>query len=213
MNDYELAAKAKFSDKLKDWTSPEAVLKDLALVNKFWTQIQLLNIPEFNSEEIKIAAAALEKLGIPLPWPKEEPADNTQVMLLKDAVQFLAAFEEAIIDELVITKTELALSLLFMPEKFVLTMTNFVNRFLDWLMNRESGGALAYWRVLIEVLGSTLFLMMMGPAFATIKTMFGKVMMPIWIQIPDSVLFQSTGPRIRKRKRTRIAHEVRPARR
>jgi hypothetical protein len=212
MNDYALAAEAKLSDKIKEWTSPEAVLKDLALVNKFWTKVQLIGIPEFNSEQISLAAAALGDIGIPLPWPNIEPKDNTQVMLMTEAIQFLAAYEEAIIDQVVITKTELALTLLFMPEKFVLTMTIAVNRFLEWLLNKEGSGN-AYWRVLIEALGSTIFLMMMGPAFKTIKAMFGESMLPIWNKIPESVLFQSNGPRIRKRKRTRIAHEVRPARR
>jgi len=212
MNDYALAAEAKLSDKIQEWTSPEAVLKDLALVNKFWTKVQLIGIPEFNSEQISLAAAALGNIGIPLPWPQIKPEDNTQVMLMTEAIQFLAAYEEAIIDQVVVTKTELALSLLFMPEKFVLTMTIAVNRFLEWLLQKEGSGN-AYWRVLIEALGSTIFLMMMGPAIKTIKAMFGASMLPIWDKIPESVLFQSKGPRIRKRKRTRIAHEIRPARR
>jgi len=207
MNDYEIAAKEKLEDKLKEWTSPDAVLKDLALANKFWSDTQLIKIPEFNSQSIQIAAEELRKLGIPLPWPKIEDADNTQVMLMTDALQYLAAFEEAIIDKVIVTRVELALSLLFIPEKFVLFGVNFVNRFLDWLFERGTSGS-AYWRALIEALGSTIFLLMIAPAAATIKGMFGQVMMPIWEKIPEAVLFQSTGPRVRKRARTRIGRQL-----
>lgn len=209
MNDYEIAAQEKLVDKLKEWTSPDAVLKDLALANKFWVDIQLMDIPEFNTQSIQIAAEALRKIGIPLPWPKIEDADNTQVMLITDALQYLAAFEEAIVDKVIRTRVELALSLLFIPEKFVLFGVNFVNRFLDWLFERGTSGS-AYWRALMEALGSTIFLLMIAPAAATIKGMFGEVMMPIWEKIPEAVLFQSTGPRVRKRARTRIAQQVRP---
>jgi hypothetical protein len=206
-SDYAAEAKKKFADKLNEWTSPEALLKDLRIAKKFWKDISLVPVPALTTESIYAAEKKLLELGIPTPFPAIDKEDFTAVIPITKAVEVMAEYEDNIVQWLIQSKTELALELIGMPEKFVLTVTTTIQSFLDWLLNRGSKDV-AYWRVLMEAIGSTFFLLTIGPALATAKTIFGADLTRIFRFAYNKRLPQRKGPRVRKVARARIGRQL-----
>lgn len=205
--DYAKLGKTKFADKLNEWTSPEALLKDLRIAKKFWKELSLVPVPELTTESIYAAEKKLLELGIPTPFPAIDKEDFTAVIPITKAVEVMAEYEDNIVQWLIQSKTELALELIGMPEKFVLTVTTTIQSFLDWLLNRGSKDV-AYWRVLMEAIGSTFFLLTIGPALATAKTIFGADLTRIFRFAYGKRLPQRKGPRVRKVARARIGRQL-----
>jgi len=206
-NNYAEQAKIKFADKLNQWTSPEALLKDLRIAKQFWKDLQLVPVPDLTTESIYAAEKKLEELGIPTPFPAIDDRDYTAVIPITQAVQVMAEYEDLIVESLIQSKTELALELIAMPEKFVLTVSTTIQSFLDWLIGRSSNDV-AYWRVLMEAIGSTFFFLTIGPALATAKLMFGSDLQRIFQTAYGKRLPQRSGPRVRKVARARIGRQL-----
>lgn len=205
--DYASLARTKFADKINEWTTPEALLKDLRIAKKFWEELSLIPIPELTTESIYAAEKKLMELGIPTPFPAIDREDFTAVIPITKAVEVMAEYEDNMVQWLIQSKTELALELIAMPEKLVLTVTTTIQSFLDWLLNRGSKDV-AYWRVLLEAIGATFFLLTIGPALATAKTIFGGDLVRIFRFAYNKRLPQRKGPRVRKVARARIGRQL-----
>lgn len=204
---YRSKAAATFAQKLEEWTTPEALLADVQIAKKFWSEISLIPIPTLNTASIDAVAKKLDELGIPTPFPAIDKEDFTAVIPITKAVQIMADYEDELVEFLVQSRTELALELVAMPEKFVLSVGSMVESFLNWLMNRSTEDT-AYWRVLMEALGATFFLLTIGPALATVKTVTGPILERNFRFAYGKRLPQRSGPRVRKVARARIGRQL-----
>jgi hypothetical protein len=205
--DYRALGSVNLQKKLEEWTSPEALLKDVEIAKKFWKEVSGLPVPDLTAESIYAAEKKLEELGIPTPFPAIDDKDHPAVILVTKAVKIMGEYEDGIVEWLIQSKTELALELIGMPEKFVLLVGSTVQGFLDWLFNRKSEDY-AYWRVIVAALGATFFLLTIGPALTTAKTIFGGDLARIFRFAYNNRLPQRKGPRVRKVARARIGRQL-----
>jgi hypothetical protein len=205
--DYRGAAAVSFQKKLDAWTTPEALLKDVEIAKKFWKEVSGLPVPDLTTESLFAAEKKLEELGIPTPFPAIDDRDLTAIIPVSKAVVIMAEYEDGIVEWLIQSKTELALELIAMPEKFVLSLGSTIQQFLEWLLNRKTDD-LAYWRVILAALGSTFFLLTIGPALETAKTIFGQDLSRIFQKAYDKRLPQRNGPRVRRVARARIGRQL-----
>ena len=205
--DYRALGGVSLQKKLDEWSTPEALLKDVEIAKKFWKEISLVPVPDLTTESIYAAEKKLEELGIPTPFPAIVDKDFTAVIPVTRAVVIMGEYEDNIVEWIIQSKTELALELIGMPEKFVLLVGSTVQSFLDWLLQRKTDDA-AYWRVIVAALGATFFLLTIGPALATAKTIFGNDLARIFHFAYNKRLPQRKGPRVRKVARARIGRQL-----
>ena len=207
MPDFKEEARKTYQQKLDEWTTPDALLADLKKAKEFWKAVQLIPVPDLDADDIAKAEQKLLDLGIPTPFPAIDEQDKTAIISVRDAIAAMTEYEDNIVAALVQSRTELALELIGMPEKFLLKVVTIAQDFIDWLLG-NSRSAMPYWRVILQAIGSSIFLLTIGPALATAKILFGPVLSDIWEPLYNRRFPQSTGPRKRRDARARIGRQL-----
>jgi hypothetical protein len=207
MEDFKEEARKTYQQKLDEWTTPDALLKDLKRAEDFWKAVKLIPVPTIDAADIARAEQKLLDLGIPTPFPAIDPQDKTGIITIREAIQKMTEYEDNIVGALVQSRTELALELIGMPEKFLLTVVTIAQDFIDWLLG-NSRSATPYWRVLLQAIGAAFFLLTIGPAIATTKILFGPLLAETWDPLYNSRMFQFFGPRKRRVTRARIGRQL-----
>ena len=207
MGEFSDAARKTYKQKLDEWTTPDALLADLKLAQKYWEAVKLIPVPTIDADDIARAEQKLLDLGIPTPFPAIDEQDKTAILSIRDAIAKMTEYEDNIVGALVQSRTELALELIGMPEKFLLTVVTIAQDFIEWLLG-NSRSATPYWRVLLQAVGSAFFLLTIGPAIQTTKILFGPILAKTWDPAYNSRFPQRTGPRKRRDARARIGRQL-----
>lgn len=200
-------------EQLFDLATPSKALDELKKAKKFWQDIKDLPLVD-DLETAGVDWDALEKeieaYGVKLPFTYrkgERHADSLRVMTLEAAMQVLQTWETQMVRAFVISPTKIGLGLIGGTGKLALTGSVVVNAIIDALTNPNRDKAAGYWAVVLELLADGIAPLLVGAQF--------KVLVKLFKNRPDPVkkaLPQRSPTRTRKKARTRIAHEIRAAR-
>jgi len=194
--------------------TPEAALRELRKAKEFWQSIKDLPlVDDIENSEVDWDAleAKLEATGLKLPfvYPKAaRQADGQRAMTMEAAMQILQAWETQMVRAFVISPTKIGLGLIGGTGKMVLGGASAIVTILEAVFNPNRDKAVSYWEAALEFVKDGIAPLLIGSQFKVIKALFKGRPEPATKALP-----QSSAKRTRKKARTRIAHEVRAARR
>ena len=108
----------------------------------------------------------------------------------------------------VISPTKIGLGLIGGTETMILSGAATVVKILEAIFNPNRDKAASYWEAVLEFVKDGIAPLLLGSQFNVIKKLFKGRPEPSTKALP-----QSSAKRTRKKARTRIAHEIRAARR
>jgi len=200
-------------DEVLSLATPEAALRELRKAKDFWQSIQknswIDDIEagiDWDAVEAKIEATGLK---LPFVYPRSErEADAQRVMTTEAAMQILQTWETQMVRAFVISPTKIGLGLIGGTAKGIASGAAVVVAIIAAVTNPARDKAASYWQAALELIKDSLAPLLLSSQFKVIKKLFKARPDPATKALP-----QSTGKRFRKKARTRIAHEIRAARR
>ena len=201
-------------DLISELVTPERALQAFKKAKEFWIKMKDLPLAEtiegagIDWEEV---TRTVESYGLKLPFvysKEDQKRDSARAVRMEEAMKLLQEFENEIVQTFVLSPTKIAGSLIGGTEMLIANSSSAIVTIIEGLNDPNRDTAASYWKLIVSLFTDALAPILLGAQAAKIKKLFKSRPDPI-----EKALPQSTGKRTRKKARTRIAHQVRAARR
>lgn len=199
---------------ISELVTPERALQAFKKAKEFWVKMKDLPLAE-TVEGAGIdwdqVTKTVEDYGVKLPFvysKEDQKRDKTRAVRMEEAMKLLQEFENEIVHTFVLSPTKVAAGLIGGTEMLIANSASAIITIIEGLNdpNRDTVGS--YWKLIVQLFTDALAPILLGAQATKIKKLFKTRPDPI-----EKALPQSSGTRTRKKGRTRIAHQLRAARR